>query len=676
MAWKQRARMACGLALAGTVAACGGGGGGNDTPATAAPEQSNAGPGGAASKKVLLVGVDGATYSQLQSAMAQRSLPNLATLAITPAATGGRLGTTTEQAPLNGPSWATVLSGSWADRHGVTDDVAAAAGLKAPSVFQYLRGASATAGTARLRLGGATSAPLLPALLKADVTAGNLDSLRDCNADDNCVTQETIKLVQSGYDVVFAQYTAPDAAAAAQGFQGGGYATALSGFDQALGKLLAAVQARRQANANEDWLVAVTTSHGLDATGATTTLPTVQNRTAFIALNKPFNAALASNLPPAPANATALSALPTEADLLPTVLAHTGVAVPAASYKLDGSALTGNVGVRALSSVVGAYNASLLLSWQNPTTAGGDMALLRDGVQIATLPAGTTGYEDKTLNAPASGIYRFNYTLVRNGVPASMLAQINYVKPIVLADTLRNNLSAYYSFETLPATDSKGTTAIGPWVPGTDGGSLGGDNFGGKSLKVDSRIDAYQLTQSGADIALAPQFTIGFWFKSDCTQGNGTGEPILSNKNYVSGSNAGIALGLFGSCEIRFNIGSGGKRDDIQGMKFSANQWAYVALSINATAKTFSAYIIDPVLGLQKTENKAIANTDVTKLNGLATKVWGINDDATHAYVPNNSGALKGVMEFNDLAMWTRQLSLAELQTIAGSRQPLSTLNP
>ena len=83
-------------------------------------------------------------------------------------------------------------------------------------------------------------------------------------------------------------------------------------------------------------------------------------------------------------------------------------------------------------------------------------------------------------------------------------------------------------------------------------------------------------------------------------------------------------------------------------MKVSANQWAYVALSINATAKTFSAYIIDPVLGLQKTENKAIANTDVSKLGGLGTKTWGVNDDATHNYVANNPGSLKGVMEFND----------------------------
>jgi hypothetical protein len=33
-------------------------------------------------------------------------------------------------------------------------------------------------------------------------------------------------------------------------------------------------------------------------------------------------------------------------------------------------------------------------------------------------------------------------------------------------------------------------------------------------------------------------------------------------------------------------------------------------------------------------------------------------------------------MGFNDLAMWTRVLSLDELKSITGARQPLSTLNP
>ncbi len=660
---------ALGTTVAAALAACGGG---SDSTPLANQGDTNA-PGTAASKKVLVVGVDGATYAQVQGALLQRGLPNLGALSVMPASTGGTLGTTTAQPPLDAPSWATVLTGTWQNRHGVTDDTVTT--LATPSVFSYARSAAKAAGTTQ-RLGAAVSGALLPALLKADQQAGNLDTLVDCAQVDTCVTQNSVKLVQSGYDVVFAQYTAPAAAALASGLQSDAYAAALNNVDQALGTLQAAIAQRRAANPNEDWLVVVTTSHGLDATGATTSAPALENRTAFIALNKAVNPVLGKNGLPAPTSEATLAALPSEADIAPTVLAQLGAAVSAATHKLDGAALTaGAVGVRNLQSTVGQYSASLVLNWQNPTTAGAPITVLRDGKAIATLPATATQYTDNGF-ATATGLYRINYTLVRNDVPVSMLAQINYVAPTPLATTLTNGLATYYSFDPLPPTDLKNSATLGPWVAGTDGGSAVTDPFGGTALSVDSRIDAYKLTQTGADITQSPQFTIGFWFKSDCTQGNGTGEPILSNKNYVSGANAGIALGLFGGCEVRFNLGSGGKRDDIQGMKFSANQWAYLALSVDAQAKRFSAYILDPVLGVQKVEDKAIVNTDVTKLNGLATKVWGVNDDATHAYVPNNAGALKGVMAFDDLAMWTRRLTLDELKTINGSHQPLSSLNP
>lgn len=673
MASNQSARRlltaALGATVAATLAACGGG---SDSAPVATPGGTTV-PSTSASKKVLVVGVDGATYAQVQSALLQRSLPNLGALSVMPASTGGTLGTTTAQPPLDTPSWATVLSGAWQNRHGVTDDTVTT--LAAPSVFSYAHSAAKAAGTTQ-RLGAAVSSAVLPTLLKADQQAGNLDTLVDCAQVDACVTQNSVKLVQSGYDVVFAQYTAPAAAALASGLQSDAYATALSSVDQALGTLQAAIAQRRAANPNEDWLVVVTTSHGLDATGATTSAPTLENRTAFIALNKTVNPVLGKSGTAAPTTEAALAALPSEADIVPTVLAQLNATVPATAHKLDGAALTAStVGVRNLQSTVGAYSASLVLNWQNPTAASGPITVLRDGKPVATLPATATQYTDSNI-ATTNGLYSINYTLVRNNVPVSMLAQINYVAPTPLATTLTNSLATYYSFDPLPPTDRKNSSTLGPWVAGTDGGSAVTDPFGGKALAVDSRIDAYKLTQTGADIAQSPQFTIGFWFKSDCTQGNGTGEPILSNKNYYSGANAGIAIALWGGCEVRFNLGSGGKRDDIQGMKFSANQWAYLALSVDTQAKLFSAYILDPVLGVQKTEDRAIANTDVTKLNGLATKVWGVNDDATHNYVPNNPGALKGVMAFDDLAMWTRRLTLDELKSINGSHQPLSSLNP
>ncbi|MBF6987037.1 LamG-like jellyroll fold domain-containing protein [Cupriavidus sp. IK-TO18] len=659
--------------MAATLSACGGDDTAASGPAPADVTTAPA-PAGQGGPRVLLVGIDGATYAQVQGAILRRELPNLSQLNVVPAATGGVPGTVTAQPTLDAPSWATVLTGTWVNRHGVNDDTGGTP-LQAPTVFRHLR----DAGKPGLQQGATISSPVLPALLKAEQETGALDTLVDCAGVDSCVTQNALRQLQSGYGVVFAQYSAPAAAAEiggfGGGFGGGAYARALADTDKALGELLAAVAARRQAQPGEDWLVLVTTSHGLDATGATTTAPTVENRTAFFATNKTLNAALARPGAAAPITAAELSALPTEADLVPTMLAHAGVAADPAASRLDGAPLqAASAGVRAIGASVGRYSDAITLSWQNPTESFGTTRVLRDGVVIASLAPGAREFTDSAFDMP-TGLYRFNYTLVRNDVPVSYLAQIHYVKPVTLAPTLRDGLATYFSMDSKPFADSKGGATLGPWVAGTDGGSLADDNFTGKSLRVDSNIDAYKLVHNGADIALSPQFTIGFWFRTDCTQGNGTGAPVLANKNYFSGSNPGIAIGLFGSCELRFNLGSGGKRDDINGMKVSANQWAYLALSVDATARRFSAYVIDPVLGLQKTENKAIANTDVTKLAGLGTG-WGVNDDATHNYVGNNPGALKGVMGFNDLAMWTRVLTLDELKTITGARQPLSTLNP
>lgn len=686
MAWHQHLRAAgLALALAGTLASCGG----DDDDGK--PGEPSGPPADTTSRKVLLIGVDGATYAQVQAALSRRAMPNLAQLSLLPAATGGTTGSITAQPPLDGPSWATVLTGTWANRHGIADDSevgdagsengADGPGMQAPTLFQYLRADSAgsTDGTARRKLGGATSAPLLPRLLQADLAAGHLDALIDCAGVDSCVTQNGVRMVQSGYDAVFAQFGAPAVAAADEGFENGNasgrYATALSAFDAGLGELLNAVAARKRANAGEDWLVLVTTGHGLDRTGATTSVPTVQNRTAFVALNVAPDAAYGPPGAPAPGSESDLSALATTADIVPTLLSHAGIRIPAQANALDGSALTRAPVVRGIGARAGDFNASLTLTWQNPANASGPLTLLRDGVEIARLDGTAQTYTDAAFDLP-DGLHRFNYTLVRNGEPVSYLAQLNYARPVPLASSLRNGLAAYYSFDALPVADSKAGTSLGPWVPGTDGGSLGADSFKARSLAVDSRVDSYRLALHGDDIALKPQFTIGFWFRTDCTQGNTIGAPVLSNKNYASGNNAGIAIGLFGSCELRFNIGSGGKRDDINGLRVSAGQWAYVALAVDAANKRFSAYVIDPVRGTQKVENKVIANTDVTKLNGLATKVWGVNDDATHNYVGNNAGALKGVMAFNDLAMWQRLVTLEELRTIDASHQSLSSLNP
>ena len=73
---------ALGATVAATLAACGGG---SDSAAPVANPGGTNVPSTSASKKVLMVGVDGATYAQVQSALLQRSLPNLGALAVMPA---------------------------------------------------------------------------------------------------------------------------------------------------------------------------------------------------------------------------------------------------------------------------------------------------------------------------------------------------------------------------------------------------------------------------------------------------------------------------------------------------------------------------------------------------------------------------------------------------------------
>ena len=668
------ARVAAGLAFAAVLAACGGGDGSNG--ATTSPAADT--PGTSTARKVLLIGVDGATYAQVQAAMARKTMPNLARLAVMPSHTGGTPATLTAQPPLPSASWATVLTGSWANRHGIADDGDLAAtvdaqgntGPNVPSLFERMRMADGAR-----KLGAATTSPLLPALLAKARTGSALDTAIDCAGVDRCVAEQGLTMVRAGYDLVLAQFSAPASAAAVDGYQAGSYAAALSAFDQSLGQLLDAVDARKQANAGEDWLVVVTTPYGLDRTGVPTAVPTLQNRTAFIALNQPVDISNNRVAAPVPDSDQVLADTPAEADILPTALSFARIDVAASARNFDGIALQTPRGTRDIGIAAGDYNASLVLSWTNPATAADSIVVLRDGVQVATLAGNATSFTDSNFDLP-TGLHRFNYTLLRNGIATSYLAQLNYTRPMLLADSLRNQLAIYYSLDAKPPVDVKNGSTLTPAVAGIDGGSLVTDNFKTNALRVDSRTGSYRFTPAAADFALSPQFTLAFWFRTDCTQGNSIGEPVMSNKNYASGGNAGIAIGLFGSCELRFNIGSGGgKRDDINGLKVSANQWAYVALVVDATAKRFSGYIIDPLRGVQKVENKVIANTDVTKLNGLGVG-WALNNDATFNYVANNAGALNGAMDFNDVAVWTRALTADELLSIDGSHKPLSSLNP
>lgn len=70
-------------------------------------------------QKALLIGVDGMQYEKLQEAIAQNMAPHIGSLKLAKSYIGGVDGTSTEQLTNSGPGWATILTGSWVNRHQV-----------------------------------------------------------------------------------------------------------------------------------------------------------------------------------------------------------------------------------------------------------------------------------------------------------------------------------------------------------------------------------------------------------------------------------------------------------------------------------------------------------------------------------------------------------------------------
>lgn len=676
----------CALLL---LAACGGGGGDGFSPIGALPagsKDNQAAPRvnqGKSGPKALVVEIDGLTHAALRDAIAQNKAPALQSFQLAPAWTGGANGTLTEQRPADGPGWATLLTGTWAQRHGVrgdTSDQRIDAKL-APSIFAIAKQNAA----ASYKTGAVTANPLYPALLADE--PGSVDTVHDCAGSDACVTERTAQLIDAGHDLVVAQYGAP-AATASAGLRSDTYRRAVGDTSAAVGKLLERIALRTGNDAKEDWLVLLTTGHGLDAFGGNTGLQTIESKTVFIASNRPLAGLPGTGLA-APAD-NALLQLAAATDIAPTVLRHLGATPAAQGYGLDGMALQGATSIREFAAKTGADKDNIELAWKLAGNTGLPVQVLRDGRLVATLAAGSKSYTDYVA-AASDGNYSYRYTLAAGDTMVALSAQIAYLKPVPLAPTLRNGLVSYHPLDALPAVDANaGASTLAPWAADADGGSLVADDGmrtrdRAKALRVDSRV-ANAGGMAGYRLRLATDvttdagttaFTIGFWVRTDatCSQGVGNGASVVANKNYDTGNNEGLAIGLFGSCELRFNTGTGSARGEIKGVHYlSAGQWAYVAMVIDKAALTMDGYAVDPVRGVQA-GRVALSSALVARLGGLKNGI-GLNEDGTGLYYKRQSASPRGAMDFNDFAIWNRALAADEIASLYKAARPLSTLSP
>ena len=693
--------------LSAALAACGGSDTGSG-PATDPETPTNPEkPETPTSRHALIIDLDGATYSAVQQGIAAGTLPNLAKLNVQLAYSGGVVGTPSQQANLDMPGWASLLTGTWAHRHGVVS-TAPDQVLRQNSLFHSVQPGQNAA---------AVASSGLAHLLKADHDAERLHELADCSSQAvtlSCVSTQALKMIEGDYRKVLVQYRSAKDAALDFGVGSPDYSATLSKLDKEIGSLIDATAKQQE----REWLIIVTGNHGLSEHGQDNGLPLLPQAATFLAINQSLNTGeqgIGASLPQTLPELYQYNSL---VDVAPTVMRYLDTLPQAADYKLDGSSLIGPQAVSSLNATVVDNNSSsvaIKLDWKGPADASID--ILRDGQVIASrLPAGTQSYTDNQLTADlsAKGTYQFDYTVqAGSGEQAAWRNLISppvaYLPPVPLATTLRNGLLSYYPFSaTLPPVDAQGNSSMAPAsadLPPAAGVVVPGPFTGTHGLLVDTNhvtvegLEGYRMTPAqGFDISTgsSPQFTIGFWYQvPQCIDRNNV--TILSNKNYVSGGNAGVAIGLFNSstknqCGVAFNIGSGGVRADGPTNPYTqipVGRWVYIAFAVDGVAKKMNMQIFDPVIGqiTQVAAGKSTGAVDLSKLSPFPQ--WGIGDDGTGKFLMNKcngsvtppytagkcSVAPATQQMFGDLAMWNRVLTDDELQSIYWSNKPLSSLS-
>lgn len=692
------------LLLTASLAACGGG----DAvqPETTQPPPPNSSH--IEEKRTLLINLDGVTYEMLKNGIEMGILPNLATLQPQLAYSGGIVNTVAQQPNLDAPSWATILTGTWAVRHRVYA-VSSGQKLAAPSIFSLLKTIDTTN-----RNGAVVASEQLATLLASEKQEGHLDQLENCSvisASDDCVTKAGAEMIRDGsLSIVFAQYHTAQDLALYPGLKSTKYAEELVKLDAAIGALIA----ETTQNAQSQWLILVTGGHGLNGNGKADGLWQVPQSATFIGSNQILNTDEKNGMSDLPFQLQNIYAYPSIADITPTILAHEEIESEVETYDMDGGQLIGDEAVANFIAKVqdnATTHPSVVLSWQS--TPNQIVTILRDGKKIAELPADTTTYiDDLSHQNLKEGVkYQFNYVAVTGKAAKSVLTtNISFIQGTPLAPTVTQGLQVYYSFgqdpqSTLPV-DKMGNSSLGPWDSDANGGSSTADPLGGLGLLIDPNIatpqgyDSYKLTPKTRELDVVNAaadnngaFTIGFWFKAPLCSADKKGRPVFSNKtDYAkSGKTEGILISTFG-CGFDFNLADGKNRVDTDNpyIAFSENQWVYLAMVADIATQSMTAYVFDPISGT-KVRNLSLSNiSNIRKIAGVNTNEeigFGLGQDGSGRFYMNknkgtpgsydpskNNTTLARSIAFADLAMWDRALTEDELSSIFKSQAPLSSL--
>jgi predicted AlkP superfamily pyrophosphatase or phosphodiesterase len=215
-------------------------------------------------KKVLYIGIDGTRFDAVQKA----ETPNLDALmkdgihSSTCLILGERY---QKNDTISGPGWSTILTGVWADKHGVHDNQFKNSKYEEfPHFFARLKEVKPTART----VSHVTWKPVHEKITSAaDVTVSyeeKAHTVADYERYDTSAVDAGVKeLTEGNPDALFVYIGQTDVAGHAHGFHPTvpEYIAAIERADAKVGRLVAAMKARKTF-ADEDWLVVVTSDHG------------------------------------------------------------------------------------------------------------------------------------------------------------------------------------------------------------------------------------------------------------------------------------------------------------------------------------------------------------------------------------------------------------------------------
>lgn len=213
-------------------------------------------------KKALLIGIDGTRFDALETA----HTPHLDALMDDGVYTDNCLilgPRYKKNDTISGPGWSSILSGVWADKHGVDDNTFEGKNYdEFPHFFVLLKQQQPDART----VSHVTWTPIEEHIVQgADVHADHsIDIEEGFIKSDTQATDETVKqIAETDVDCAFIYFHQTDFQGHTNGFHPSvkPYVQAIANVDVHIGRVIEAIRAR-DSYAEEDWLIVVTSDHG------------------------------------------------------------------------------------------------------------------------------------------------------------------------------------------------------------------------------------------------------------------------------------------------------------------------------------------------------------------------------------------------------------------------------